>query len=202
MAEKPITITSGGHKIEALFSGLPGSRGVVVTHPHPLYGGDMYNGVVGSVIEAYTRKGVSSLRFNFQGVGKSEGSFDQGVDEQENVLSAIAYMRRSGKEQIDLVGYSFGAWVNALCAAKDPGIDRLVFISPPLAVMDFSFLKMTPFLSLVVTGSRDLYAPPQLIEKTLPSWNSEARLEIIDGADHFYQGTLNRLVRIMEVFAK
>ncbi len=200
MKERSISFDSGGIKVEALLAEFPGTNGAVISHPHPLYGGDMHNSVVEAAVKTYTESQISILRFNFQGVGRSEGSFDQGLGEQENVMAAVKYVYDSGRNKIDLVGYSFGAWINARCAGRKPEIDRLIFISPPLAVLEFSFMQITPSLKLIVTGSRDTYAPPSLIEKMIPSWNPAVQFEVIDGADHFYQGYLERLRLIITGF--
>jgi alpha/beta superfamily hydrolase len=78
MAEEEIIFDSEGLKIEGLLENLQGEMGVVVTHPHPLYGGQMRNNVVESITQAYREQGYSTLRFNFRGVGKSEGSYEDG----------------------------------------------------------------------------------------------------------------------------
>jgi hypothetical protein len=186
MAEREIFINSGDLKLEALLDELPGERGVVATHPHPLYGGEMHNHVVEAVLEAYREKGFSTLRFNFRGVGKSEGTHDEGRGEQEDVASALARMTSLGKRDIDLAGYSFGAWVNARSNEKNQSARRLVMVSPPVGVMDFGFLRSNPRIRLVVTGSRDEIADPVQVERLISGWNPEALLRIIPDADHFY----------------
>ena len=83
MSEEMININSGTVGIEGLLNNLPGEKGVVVTHPHPLYGGDMHNNVVEAVCRVYKQNGYSTLRFNFRGVGRSKGVFDDGNGEQD-----------------------------------------------------------------------------------------------------------------------
>jgi alpha/beta superfamily hydrolase len=195
--EESINLISSGIRIEALYREGWLSQGAVLCHPHPLYGGDMHNAVVEAALEAYVSKGFSTLRFNFQGVGGSEGVFDEGRGERENVKAALGYLRALVKGAIHLVGYSFGAWVNSLCAEELGEKDSLVLISPPLAVMDFSPVSKLPTLRLVVTGSRDSYAPREQLRAIMPFWNSSARLEVIEGADHFYYGHLERLKEII-----
>ncbi|PIX18973.1 MAG: alpha/beta hydrolase, partial [Deltaproteobacteria bacterium CG_4_8_14_3_um_filter_51_11] len=104
--ERSLFLESGEIRLEALFAELQGARGAVITHPHPLYGGDMHNSVVEAAVSAYRESGISTLRFNFQGVGRSGGAFDQGLGERANVLSAVKSMSDSGRDKIDLVGYS------------------------------------------------------------------------------------------------
>ena len=112
MAER-ITFLSEEYEIEGLLNQRDEKKGVVVTHPHPLYGGDMNNMVVESIVHVYYMKGYSTLKFNFRGVGRSQGTYDNGLGEQKDVLSALSFLADMGMERIDLAGYSFGAWVNA-----------------------------------------------------------------------------------------
>lgn len=202
MTEKKVFFQSGELKIEGLLNNLDGNRAMLVTHPHPLYGGSMDNNVVDSVVNAYCKKGYSTLRFNFRGVGQSQGSHEQGTGEQEDVKGALSYLSSLGKSSIDLAGYSFGAWVNAQGLDNFANADRVIMISPPVGFIDFSFLGYSPGIKLVISGSEDDIAPPAMIREMLPSWNPDANLEIIKGADHFYGGKLGDLVDIIQNFLK
>ena len=186
MDEEQIFLMAGAIKIEGLVQTKPGDKGVVITHPHPLYGGSMHNNVVESLVHAYQQAGYTTLRFNFRGVGNSQGEYDNGQGEQEDVKAAVRYLDEQGKNAVDLAGYSFGAWVNALARPEKDTVQRMVMVSPPVAFLDFGPPQSIPQLKLVVAGSRDEIAPPELIQTTLPKWNPGARLEIIEGADHFY----------------
>jgi alpha/beta superfamily hydrolase len=200
MSEEKIYFNSSGLKIEGLLENLPGDNGAVITHPHPLYGGDMYNSIVDAVCRAYREKGYSTLRFNFRGMGGSEGAYDNGTGEQDDVKSALEYLAGIGKENIDLAGYSFGAWVNCLGIEKYDKASRLVMVSPPVGMIDFSFLKHCPKIKLVIAGSMDDIAGYHTIERMLPVWNPEADLKIIEGADHFYTGKTAELKAILSAF--
>ena len=81
-------------------------------------------------------------------------------------------------------------------------VDRMVMVSPPVAFMDFSAVGLTPQIKLVVAGSRDQIAPPEVIEKILTSWNPEAHLVVIDGADHFYVGYTGKLESVLAAYLK
>ena len=200
MAEEKIFFRSGSLKIEALLSDLSDEKAVVVTHPHPLYGGDMRNHVVESVVRAYQERGFSTLRFNFRGVGQSQGQYDNGIGEQEDVGSALAYMMKLDKKNLDLVGYSFGAWVNALGLERYTQTGRVVMISPPVNFIDFSFLGYSQKIQLVIAGSRDEIAPPEMIQKMLPTWNPLANFRVIKEADHFYSGESATLMDIIKAY--
>jgi alpha/beta superfamily hydrolase len=202
MIEEPLLFESTNIKIEGLFRSMPGDKGVVITHPHPLYGGNMYNNVVESLVRMYQRAGYTTLRFNFRSIGSSEGEYDNGIGEQEDVKAALQCLTQGGKKVLDLAGYSFGSWVNALAISKVDTVDRMVMISPPVAFMDFNSVGLTPQIQLVVAGSQDHIAPPKLIEKLLPTWNPRAHLKVIDGADHFYVGYTGKLESVLTDYLK
>jgi alpha/beta superfamily hydrolase len=197
MNEERIFFSSNGIEIDGLFHSTPGENGVVVTHPHPLYGGSMHNGVVESLVRIYQRHEYTTLRFNFRGVGRSQGKYDQGQGEQVDVNSALQHLYEKNKKVIDLAGYSFGAWVNTLARPPEETVHRIIMISPPVAFLDFGSVPTIPQLKLVVSGSHDEIAPPDIIETMLPQWNSEARFEVIEGADHFYGGYTARLESVL-----
>jgi alpha/beta superfamily hydrolase len=197
MDEELICFMAGAIKIEGLHQALPGDKGVVISHPHPLYGGSMHNNVVESLVQAYQQAGYTTLRFNFRGVGGSQGEYDNGQGEQEDVKAAVHYLGERGKNAVDLAGYSFGAWVNALARPEKDTVQRMVMVSPPVAFLDFGSAEPLPQLQLVIAGSRDEIAPPELIKTILPNWSSSARLEIIEGADHFYGGHTGKLESIL-----
>ena len=197
MAEEPVFFTSDTLQIQGLLQSRPGDKGVVITHPHPLYGGSMHNNVVESLVHAYQQAGYATLRFNFRGVGSSHGEYSDGTGEQEDVKAALHYLAEQGKNVVDLAGYSFGAWVNALARPEGDIVHRMVMVSPPVAFLDFGPPQSIPQLKLVVAGSRDEIAPPELIKTILPNWNSSARLEIIEGADHFYGAYTEKLESIL-----
>ena len=192
---KIITFRSRDFHIEGMIEVGSSQKGVVVTHPHPLYGGDMYNTVVESICRAYKANGYTTLRFNFRGVGASEGQFDNGVGEQKDVIAAMSHLKNEGITQIDLAGYSFGAWVNAQGGCND--LENMVMVSPPVAFIDFNAISILPCLKLVITGSRDDIAPPDHVKRMLPIWNPSAQFEQIEGADHFYSGFFNRLEAVI-----
>ena len=192
MSER-VSITCGELTLDGCLEGKHSDRGVVVTHPHPLYGGDMHNAVVVAVAEAYRRAGYMSLRFDFRGVGRSQGRHEEGGGEQADVAAAVDWMRHRGFQRIVLAGYSFGAWINALAASRLPFLERLVLVSLSVAFIPFTEVAALPPLQRVITGGRDSFAPATMIRDLMPAWNPEAALTVIEEADHFYSGCLARL---------
>jgi hypothetical protein len=188
--EERVFFTSDDFRIEGMLEIASPARGVVITHPHPLYGGDMDNPVVIAVRRAYLGQGLSTLRFNFRGVGRSAGRHDNGAGERRDVHAALAFLSGRGVTDIDLAGYSFGAWVNA---GADGGFQRMVMISPPVAFISFDLPAPIPSLHLIVTGGRDEIAPPRMISAYRDQWNPGAGFEVLPDADHFYTGHFGAL---------
>ena len=184
--------------LEGLLRRGKGERGVVISHPHPLYGGEMRNQVVRIIEEVLAGKGWTTLRFNFRGVGRSQGEYDEGVGEQEDVRAAVGYLKESGIKEIFLLGYSFGAWVNAQAARDHPDVAGSILVAPPQAMMDFSFLKDDRKTRLVIAGERDDYGPLEWIMKIVEKMNPSPPVKIIPGADHFFSGSTAELVRTLE----
>ena len=200
MKEERVFIQAGEVKIEGLVDNAPGEKAVIVTHPHPLYGGDMSNNVVETVVQAYRQKGYTTFRFNFRGVGQSEGNYDEGIGEQEDVRAGLSYLNGLGKSSIDLAGYSFGAWVNALGLKSFDHAKRMIMVSPPVNFIDFSFLGYNAKIQLVIAGSEDDIAPPGMIKEMLQAWNPGVHFNIIQGADHFYGGKTDEIKKIIRNF--
>ena len=191
--KKNIAFLSETHRMVGILDERSGQRAVVITHPHPLYGGDMHNPVVACIHRAFVQNGYTTLRFNFRGVNGSGGRYTDGPGEKTDVRAAISYLADRGIPQIGLAGYSFGAWVNAQIESHAAPVNHLLMVSPPVAFMDFSTVGPLAGLGLVVTGSADDIAPAAAVGKSLRTWNRHARLAVISGADHFYLGHMEAL---------
>ena len=198
--EKTTTFISDRFEIEGRLTEGDQQKAVVITHPHPLYGGDMHNNVVDTVSRAYQKNGYTTLRFNFRGVGGSQGSYSDGIGEQEDVRAAVLYLADTGARQIDLAGYSFGAWVNALSVKNGLRVANMIMVSPPVAFIDFKSISELGDLRLIITGSRDDIAPADMVEKLYPAWNPNAKFAVISGADHFYGGYQDKLEAVLADF--
>lgn len=198
--ETAITFLSDGLPLEGLLLRQQGDRAVIITHPHSLYGGDMYNPVVDQIRRVYHKKGFSTLRFNFRGVGGSSGVFDNGCGEGNDVFAAVRYLIQSGFSTIHLAGYSFGARVLAGLADLPPQIETQVFVAPPVAFMDFSGIAGVKSLKLVIAGDLDDIAPADEIADLIALWNPEAELKILKGCDHFFSTAMNQLEVSLQAF--
>ena len=198
-AEK-IIFPSGSLHLEGLLIRGKIPKAVVISHPHPLYGGDMDNYVVGLISQAFEEKGWTTLRFNFRGVGRSQGDFDQGIGEKEDVLAAVAYLKGLMEGPIVLAGYSFGAWVNARAAINIIRMSSIPYWSlRPLSMMDFAFLKEDAKTRLIVVGDQDPYCSLPELAKLVQDMKYPPSLKIIKNADHFYSsGAADLITAIQE----
>jgi len=186
MKEEPVFFGSGELSIEGLYAPGEGTKCVVITHPHSQMGGSMRNNVVEAMVSAFSGHGYSTLRFNFRGVGRSGGVFDDGVGEQDDVKGAIAFLKEKGIGDITLAGYSFGAWVNSRFLAGFEGLSDVIMVSPPIDFVEFDFSHLKGRCGLVICGDRDQFCPLSTLREIVREL--ESRLEIVNGADHFYFG--------------
>jgi alpha/beta superfamily hydrolase len=206
MRQTKVTFPSTGLLLEGMLA-LPQSPGqfpvVIVCHPHPLYGGNMDNNVVCMVSEALARASLASFRFNFRGVGRSQGEFSHGVGEQQDVEAAISFVSKAHQlypGRIGLAGYSAGAGFGLSVGASDARIKALAAISPPLEMFDFEFLKDCPKPKLIVSGSVDDYTPVGWFLEFCGSLSKPKDCETIEGADHFWRGYESRLAARVTAF--
>jgi alpha/beta superfamily hydrolase len=208
MKEAKVFIPSGGIQLEGLLSiqEAPSFRGgVMCCHPHPQYGGDMSHPVITTALEAAFQEGFSTLRFNFRGVGESEGSYDEGVGERQDVKAVADYFdsRLKGDPPLFiLVGYSFGAWAGFPVAVKDERFMGMVAIAPPLEIYDFGFLKGCKKKKLFIAGDRDFFCPPSLLEGWVQQLEEPKSLALIPGADHFLFSHIHFLIQPLREFFK
>lgn len=200
MTPEIVFIEQGGPRLECLLEHGEGGRAVVITHPHPLYGGTMYNDVVETISQVYKHCGFTTMRFNFRGVGRSEGSYEHGAGEKADVLRAVEFVADLGKFDLHLAGYSFGAWINRAALPESADVTCMVMVSPPVAFLDFEDMEPDERIKLVVAGTQDEMAPEPILRKAYGRWNPKARLELVDGADHFYCARLPALSRIIDEF--
>ncbi len=175
----------------------PGPNAVAIAHPHPLYGGAMDNPVVALLAESYQRRGYTTLRFNFRGVGASGGRYDDGRGEQDDVRAAAAYLSGLGKIVTDLAGYSFGAWVNLSLHPPLATVRRQLLVAPPVAYFEIGAVAAPPAELAIVAGDRDSFAPPSLLREQMPRWHPAARLRVLPGVDHFFQNGLGQLATVI-----
>jgi uncharacterized protein len=172
----------------------------VVCHPHPLFGGTMHNKVVHAAAEAMVGCGLPVLRFNFRGVGGSSGTHDAGRGEQDDLTTVIDHLAgRFPGIPLLVAGYSFGACVALAVGCRDPRAAGLIGIGPPLTLFDFSFLAACRKPLTLIQGDRDQFGPPELLLRLGAALPGGARVSVIRGAPHGFDGHLQQLAaRVVE----
>src|SRR5579863_1194364 len=129
----------------------------LMLHPHPQHGGTMNNKVVYTLYHAFVKRGFSALRFNFRGVGRSQGIFDRGEGELSDAAAALDWMQSYNPEAAAcwIAGFSFGAWIGMQLLMRRPEIDNFIAVAPPANNFDFSFLAPCPASGMIIQGDQD-----------------------------------------------
>ena len=166
----------------------------LILHPHPQFGGTMNNPVVYHLYHAFTERGFSTLRFNFRGVGRSQGFWDGGPGELSDAASALDWLQivKPEAKSCWIVGISFGTWIAMQLLMRRPEIDAFVCIAPPANLYDYTFLAPCPSSGLMINGDIDRVVPTasvaELASKTKTQKGIKITHEVIPGANHFFEG--------------
>ena len=194
-SEVPLNFKCGSLLIEGRASTPSGAtNAVVLCHPHPEYGGTMDDGIGTTVAASLRTAGIATLRFNFRGVGHSEGRHGGGVGEVDDVRAALDWLAEHAPgARLALAGYSFGAAMALRAAAVDPRPERVVAIALPAAMLDVTFLADCRTPTLFVHGDRDQFSPPAQFEALLARCPAETQVVRIPGADHFLYAYADRV---------
>jgi len=175
----------------------------VVCHPHPLHGGTMHNKVVFRAAKAAWQAGLPTLRFNFRGVGKSTGSFSDGIGEREDVTAALDYLgTRFPAVPVCLIGFSFGASVGLRVGANDPRVVTLVGLGVPITSTNMDFLRGVLKPKLIIQGTRDQFGSRAQVESFYGMLAEPKQLYWVQNADHFFTGKLEEVQRALREFLR
>jgi alpha/beta superfamily hydrolase len=176
----------------------------LILHPHPQHGGTMNNRVVYEMFYCFQRRGCSVLRFNFRGVGRSQGAFDGGIGELSDAAAALDWLQtmNPGAQTCWVVGFSFGAWIGMQLLMRRPEIHAFISIAPPANIYDFTFLAPCPASGLIVHGRNDQVSPEADVQKLVDRLNAQRGIKItqvkVDNANHFFDQNLPDLVKSVE----
>jgi alpha/beta superfamily hydrolase len=194
-----VILTGGAGRLEGSYS--PGKVDnapiALILHPHPKAGGNMNNAVTVQLYRVFMKRGFAVLRFNFRGVGKSQGEFDSGIGELADAASALDWLQTTNPSasQCWVAGYQFGAWIGMQLLMRRPETDGFISVSPPTNVYDFSFLAPCPASGLFLHGSNDGVATPQEVERVVAKLRTQKGIsiayELVDGASHYWTDHLN-----------
>lgn len=174
------------------YSALPDADSpiAVACHPHPLYGGTLSNKVVHMVSKAFGELGAATLRFNFRGVGLSDGQFDHGVGEVQDMLAAVGWLReRFAHSPLWLAGFSFGAFV-AWSGHRQAGAQRLLLVAPPVRMFEFTRDDVVDVPWMVIQGCADEVVDANSVSRWVAQQMRPPRYECLDDAGHFFHGRL------------
>ncbi len=180
-------------------SKMPNAPVALLLHPHPQHGGTMNNKVVYSLYQTFVRRGFSALRFNFRGVGRSQGLFDNGPGEMSDAASALDWMQSYNPNASGcwIGGFSFGAWIGMQLMMRRPEISGYISVAPPTSIYDFTFLAPCPASGLIVHGGKDDLVPVASVEKLTQKLAAQKTISVdyrvIESADHFFMDDLNIL---------
>ena len=209
--ERPAELaTSDGERLVGRLS-MPDRpvAGVVLCHPHPLYGGSMDNLLITTTQSAVRDGGAATLRFNFRSVGGSTGTHGGGTGELLDVAAALDFLdnelrssRQPGGPDIPLaiVGYSFGTWVGLRAGLNDLRVGQMVGIAPTVRLVPFDFLKESRAPVLLIAGDRDEYGPVTEVRAVASRAGFHVTVAPISGADHFFVGRSTTIARRVASF--
>ena len=183
-----------------------GAPVALVLHPHPMQGGTMNNKVSYVMYQTFVKLGFNVMRFNFRGVGKSEGAFDDGNGELSDAATMLDWLQteNSHAKGFWVAGFSFGAWIAMQLLMWRPELDGFIVASPPANMYDFNFLAPCPVSGLLIQGDIDDVVPLGTVEtlakKLRQQKGIKINLDVIKGADHFFTGKLPLLSQGMESY--
>lgn len=189
-----VVLTGAAGRIEGRYS--PGKKPnapiALILHPHPKAGGTMDHPVAAQLYLLFMRRGFATLRFNFRGVGRSQGEFDAGVGELADAATALDWLQANNPtaSQCWVAGYSFGAWIGMQLLMRRPETDGFISVSPPAHTYDFSFLAPCPASGLFLHGAADTIVPPSEVERVVAKLRTQKGIvidyDLVDGANHFW----------------
>lgn len=206
MAE--IIIPGPQGRIEARYTEppYPGAPIALILHPHPKAGGTMQDPITIMLYQLFEKHGFGVLRYNSRGVGRSQGTYDQGIGELEDAAYVLDYLENLSKtpRYVWCAGYSFGAWITLQLLMRRPEIDGFLAISPPANHYDLSFLAPCPASGLIIAGEKDSIASPEDVERALSKVRVQKGQKVerakVAGANHFYENAREDLIRLSEEY--
>ena len=210
MRQSAISFKSKGLSLEGVVAFPDGDAGplpgVVLCHPHPLRGGNMDNNVVLSVAYALVEAGIAILRFNFRGVGNSEGEHTEGKMESQDALNALKVFKGWPGvvgNRVGVAGYSFGSRVVLETAELHKKAKVLALISPPLQAVEATPLRNDKRQVLIIAGDQDRLVQSEGLEPALDGFATRPELHLIAGADHFWGGFEDQMTpKVCRFFAE
>ena len=178
----------------------------IILHPHSQFGGTMNHQIVYQLYYAFAHRNFAVLRFNFRGVGRSQGSFDHGAGELSDAAAALDWAQSVNPDARNcwIAGVSFGAWIGMQLLMRRPEVEGFISIAAPANRFDFTFLAPCPSSGLFVHGSEDRVAPVKdvmgVIEKVKTQRGIQIEHQVVDGANHFFDGKVEDLMVTVDTY--
>ncbi len=182
----------------------PRAPAAIILHPHPQGGGTMNNAITQAMYQTFARRGFATLRFNFRGVGRSQGTFDNGIGELSDAASALDWMQQFNPEASTtwVAGFSFGAWIGMQLLMRRPEIKGFISVAPPANMYDFGFLAPCPSSGILVQGLSDEVVAHGAVQKLVDKLKTQKHItityETIAGANHFFEKEMVQLMKIID----
>src|SRR5216684_1364509 len=185
-------------RLEAIFWKAETPQGaVVVCHPHPAQGGTMHNHVTYRIAKAFRDRSISTLRFNFRGVGRSTGVYDEGRGELEDAKAAFAFLSEHFRGlPLYAAGFSFGCRVALQLASQEPAVKAVLAVGLAVRLFDFEFAKRVRQPKAVIQSERDEYGSLDEVNALVAQMSPPKKLFIVAGADHLCTGQLKSFERV------
>jgi alpha/beta superfamily hydrolase len=177
----------------------------IILQPHPAQG-SMNHPIVLALYQSFVKRGFATLRFNFRGVGRSQGTFDNGIGELSDAASVLDWLQQFNPEAHTtwVAGYSFGAWIGMQLLMRRPEIKGFISIAPPANMYDFSFLAPCPSSGIIIDGENDEVVPPSAVIKLVEKLKTQKHITIhhatIPGANHFFQNEMEQLMGSVDAY--
>ena len=185
----------------------PNAPMALVLHPHPQFGGTMNNPLVYDLFHMFHKLGCTTVRFNFRGVGRSQGTFDSGAGELSDAASALDWLQSLNRESRGcwIAGFSFGAWIGMQLLMRRPEITGFISIAPPASMYDFAFLAPCPTSGLILAGTKDQVVPEpdmqKLVDKLMAQKGIKITYQKIEGANHFFDKHEGEVIEAVQEYA-
>src|SRR5438132_842777 len=203
-----VIFTGPAGRIEGRYHPAPQKNApiAIILHPHPQFGGTMNHQIIYQLYYSFVHRGFAAIRFNFRGVGRSQGNFDHGTGELSDAASALDWAQSINPEARScwIAGFSFGAWIGMQLLMRRPEIEGFISVAPPANMYDFSFLAPCPSSGLIIQGTDDDVVPEPVVEKLANKLKLQKNIVIdyhlVKGANHFYKDHMDPMIHDVNTY--
>lgn len=203
-----VIINGPAGRIEARYhhASNPENSIAILLHPHPQFGGTMNNQIIYNLYYSFVKRGFSVLRFNFRGVGRSQGLFDNGPGELADAATALDWLQsyNADPKRCWIAGVSFGSWISMQLLMRRPEIEGFISIAPPANLYDFSFLAPCPSSGLMINGANDKVVPTESVADLVSKLKTQKGIvidhQVVPDANHFFEDKVDDLMEHLDAY--